>query len=179
MLSRKKATVDHGRVMEDGKQRGQGRPGQAGGDPLSQGEPWRLEGREMLALVSPRTPAAQQLPCPLQSWLVILVVTATTKPESAQRVGTEVTEVPDGCWQGKRTDPTPVYQKGCPWLFLERCSEKLGSCAEMQSRTGPLSALVGRGWGEASQFGGHSQCPRATCPFALGARSAVLSVDGG
>lgn len=73
MLSRKKATVDHGGVMEDGKQRGQGRLGQAGGDPLSQGEPWSLEGREMLALVSPRTPAAQQLPCPLHSRLVILV----------------------------------------------------------------------------------------------------------
>lgn len=56
MLSRKKATVDHEGVMELSGQRGQG--DWTGRRHPSGPRGWRLEGKEMLALISPRTSTA-------------------------------------------------------------------------------------------------------------------------
>ena len=56
MLSRKKATVDHEGVMEFSDQRGQG--DWTGRRHPSGPRGWRLEGKEILALISPRTSTA-------------------------------------------------------------------------------------------------------------------------
>lgn len=101
-------------------------------------------------------------------------MTAATRPEAAQKMGTEETKDPSvDAGQEENDRLCPVHQKGHCWPLPGEVLGRVGK----QSSTGPLSILTDSGDGEASY--GHFSVSMCHPPLCVWGKVLVFSMDGG